>query len=112
MAQFFYSQSKMGLYRECPLKYKFRYILKIPEKPKYFFTFGTILHSVMEYLYSAPQFPPLDDTLKFFEQKWIAQTWQEKGYQSAEKEQEGFLEGQEIIKKYYQKHFAEGLHPL
>ena len=112
MAQFFYSQSKMGLYRECPLKYKFRYILKIPEKPKYFFTFGTILHSVMEYLYSVPQFPPLDEALKFFKQKWSAQTWQEKGYGSAEKEQEGFLEGQEIIKKYYEKHVAENLHPL
>ena len=112
MAQFFYSQSKMGLYRECPLKYKFRYILKIPEKPKYFFSFGTILHSVMEYLYSAPQFPPIEEALKFFKQKWSAQTWQEKGYASAEKEQEGFLEGQEIIKKYYQKHFADNLHPL
>ena len=112
MAQFFYSQSKMGLYRECPLKYKFRYILKIPEKPKYFFTFGTILHSVMEYLYSTPQFPSLDEALKFFKQKWSAQTWQEKGYGSAEKEQEGFLEGQEIIKKYYAKHVADNLHPL
>ncbi len=112
MAQFFYSQSKMGLYRECPLKYKFRYILKIPEKPKYFFSFGTILHSVMEYLYSAPQFPPIEDALKFFKQKWTEQTWQEKGYASAEKEQEGFLEGQEIIKKYYAKHVAENLHPL
>ena len=112
MAQFFYSQSKMGLYRECPLKYKFRYILKIPEKPKYFFTFGTILHSVMEYLYSTPQLPPLDEAFKFFKQKWTAQTWEEKGYASAEKEQEGFLEGQEIIKKYYAKHVAENLHPL
>ena len=112
MAQFFYSQSKMGLYRECPLKYKFRYILKIPEEPKYFFTFGTILHSVMEFLYSAPQFPPLEETLKFFKQKWSAQTWQEKGYANAEKEQAGFLEGQEIIKKYYQKHVADNLHPL
>ena len=112
MSQFFYSQSKMGLYRECPLKYKFRYILKIPEKPKYFFTFGTILHSVMEYLYSTPQFPPHEDALKFFKQKWSAQTWQEKGYGSLEKEQEGFLEGQEIIKKYYVKHLAENLHPL
>ena len=112
MAQFFYSQSKMGLYRECPLKYKFRYVLKIPEKPKYFFAFGTILHSVMEYLYSAPQFPPLDDTLEFFNKKWAELSWQEKGYASAEKEQEGFLEGQEIIKKYYQKHFADNLHPL
>ncbi|MCR5505161.1 MAG: PD-(D/E)XK nuclease family protein [Elusimicrobiaceae bacterium] len=112
MAQFFYSQSKMGLYRECPLKYKFRYILKIPEKPKYFFSFGTILHSVMEYLYSAPQFPPIDEALQFYKQKWSEQTWQEKGYASAVKEQEGFLEGQEIIKKYYQKHFADNLHPL
>lgn len=112
MAQFFYSQSKMGLYRECPLKYKFRYVLKIPEKPKYFFAFGTILHSVMEYLYSAPQFPPLDDILEFFNKKWAELSWQEKGYASAEKEQEGFLEGQEIIKKYYQKHFADNLHPL
>ena len=70
------------------------------------------MHSVMEYLYSAPQFPPLDDILEFFNKKWAELSWQEKGYASAEKEQEGFLEGQEIIKKYYQKHFADNLHPL
>ncbi|MBR1980020.1 MAG: PD-(D/E)XK nuclease family protein [Elusimicrobiaceae bacterium] len=56
-----FSYSKMGMYKECPQKYKFRYVLKLPEKPKYYFAFGAALHKAREYLYSSltPPFPPL-----------------------------------------------------
>ena len=43
-----FSYSKMGMYKECPQKYKFRYVLKLPEKPKYYFAFGSALHKTME----------------------------------------------------------------
>ena len=36
-----FSYSKLSLYEECPLKYKFKYIDKIKEEPKTFFAFGT-----------------------------------------------------------------------
>lgn len=109
-----FSYSKMTLYKECPQKYKFRYILKIPEKPKYYFAFGTALHKVMEYLYSAlkPPFPPLEKVLAFFKADWESSTYEEKGYPSKLKEQEGYLEGVKIIEAYYKKHLQDELSPL
>ena len=109
-----FSYSKMTLYKECPQKYKFRYILKIPEKPKYYFAFGTALHKVMEYLYSSlkPPFPPLETVLAFFKTDWESSTYEEKGYPSKLKEQEGYLEGVKIIEAYYKKHLKDELSPL
>ena len=62
-----FSYSKMGMYKECPQKYKFRYVHLLPEKPKYYFAFGTALHAVMEFIFnpSRPNFPTLDETLRF-----------------------------------------------
>ncbi len=109
-----FSYSKMTLYKECPQKYKFRYILKIPEKPKYYFAFGTALHKVMEYLYSSlkPPFPPLETVLAFFKTDWESSTYEEKGYPSKLKEQEGYWEGVKIIEAYYKKHLKDELSPL
>jgi putative RecB family exonuclease len=109
-----FSYSKLGLYRECPQKYKFRYILKIPEKPKYYFAFGTALHKVMEFMYAVgtPPFPPVETTFKFFKSDWDCTSWDDKGYASAAKEREGFLEGVRIIKAYYEKHGADNFAPV
>ncbi len=113
-AKLSFSYSKMTLYKECPQKYKFRYILKIPEKPKYYFAFGSALHKVMEYLYSSlkPPFPPLEKVLAFFKADWESSTYEEKGYPSKLKEQEGYLEGVKIIEAYYKKHLKDELSPL
>jgi len=109
-----FSYSKLGLYKECPQKYKFRYILKIPEKPRHYFAFGSALHKVMEFLYSSgkPPFPSLETTLKFFKTDWDATSYDQKGYADAAKEKEGFAEGVRIIKAYYEKHQKDDFAPL
>ncbi len=66
------SHSSISLFNECPQKYKFKYIDKIPEKPKYFFSFGQSVHLALEYFYgpvltpAAPKAPSLEDLLKHF----------------------------------------------
>lgn len=114
MANLSFSYSKMSTYKECPQKYKFRYILKIPEKPKYYFAFGTALHKVMEFMYAnlKPPFPPLEETLKFFRIDWQKTSFADKGYASAEKEFEGYEEGVRIIEAYYKKHEKDIFNPL
>lgn len=109
-----FSYSKMGMYKECPQKYKFRYVLKLPEKPKYYFAFGSALHKAMEYLYSSlkPPFPPLENVLAFFKNDWESTSYSDKGYASKLKESEGYLEGVRIIKAYYAKHAADTLSPI
>lgn len=114
MANLSFSYSKMSTYKECPQKYKFRYILKIPEKPKYYFAFGTALHKVMEFMYAKlkPPFPPLEETLKFFREDWQKTSFAEKGYASVQKELEGYEEGIKIIEAYYKKHQKDAFTPL
>ena len=114
MANLGFSYSKMSTYKECPQKYKFRYILKIPEKPKYYFAFGTALHKVMEFMYAnlKPPFPPLEETLKFFRLDWQKTSFADKGYASAQKELEGYEEGVRIIEAYYKKHEKDIFNPL
>ena len=114
MANLSFSYSKMSTYKECPQKYKFRYILKIPEKPKYFFAFGTALHKVMEFMYAnlKPPFPPLEETLKFFREDWQKTSFADKGYASVQKELEGYQEGIKIIEAYYKKHEKDNFNPL
>ena len=109
-----FSYSKMSTYKECPLKYKFRYIDKLYEPPKHFFAFGTALHKAMEYLYSSvnPPFPTLQAVLDFFKKDWESTTWQEKGYESVDKELAGYDEAVNIITAYYQKFCQKFVAPV
>lgn len=104
----------MGMYRECPQKYKFRYVHKLQEKPKYYFAFGQSMHKAMEYVYGVdkPPFPTAKQTLEFFERDWNATTYQEKGYASMAKELEGYAEGRRIITEFYKKYESSFFVPL
>ena len=109
-----FSYSKMGMYKECPQKYKFRYVHMIPELPKYYFAFGSALHSVMEFIYdpARPAFPTLAEALSYFNAQWSQTTWQQKGYPSEDKELAAYAEGRREIEAYYQKHAATFARPL
>lgn len=109
-----FSYSKMGMYQECPQKYKFRYVHMIPEQPKYYFAFGTALHSVMEFIYNPEKesFPTLQEALSYFDTVWNKTTYEQKGYASMDKELEGYAEGRRIITSYYQTFAGKFIHPL
>ena len=109
-----FSYSKMGMYKECPQKYKFRYVHMLPEQPKYYFAFGSALHSVMEFIYNpqTEKFPTLPQALTYFERVWDQTNFQQKGYASVEKELAGFAEGRRIIESYYVQNEATFVHPL
>ncbi len=109
-----FSYSKMGMYKECPQKYKFRYVHQIPELPKYYFAFGSAIHSVMEFIYNPQRafFPTLTQALAHFDQVWNKTTYEQKGYASIEKELAGYAEGRNQIEAYYAKHAATFTHPL
>ena len=42
------SHSSITLYNECPQKYKFRYLDRIPETPRHYFSFGHSVHLALE----------------------------------------------------------------
>lgn len=102
-----FSYSKFSLYRECPRKYQFRYIERIPEKPKTYFAFGHSVHNALEFLYNvkAPPFPTLAEVMRVFEDEWKSKTPEQKGYTSLARAEQDFGEGVRQVKEYYNKHF-------
>ncbi|MFT4249998.1 MAG: RecB family exonuclease [Candidatus Woesearchaeota archaeon] len=54
MAQRMQSPSSINMYRQCPRKYYYRYIKKLPTKPSIHLVRGTVAHSALEYFFSEP----------------------------------------------------------
>ncbi|MBI3552808.1 MAG: PD-(D/E)XK nuclease family protein [Elusimicrobia bacterium] len=98
------SHSSISMYSECPQKYKFRYVDKIPEKPKHFFSFGQSVHSALEYFYGVKTLPPpsLKELLAHFKEHWVRG-----GYRDEAQEAEYFQDGKHILTKFYDKHIQD-----
>lgn len=103
------SHSQISLYLECPLRYKFRCIDRLKEKPKYQLAFGSSVHNALEFFFGSrmPHPPTIEDVLICYEKKWISQ-----GYNTLEQEKEYFAYGKEIIKEFYDKHTKPYKMPL
>ena len=101
------SYSAMSMYLECSQKYKFKYVDRIPEAPKYFFSFGQSVHEALEYFYGVPLPPPpsLEEVLAYYRKHW-----KKEGYRSPEQEAQYFTEGERILRGFYAKH-APGFKP-
>src|SRR3989338_10182874 len=98
------SHSSLTMYGECPQKYKFKYIEKIPEKSKPFFSFGNSVHRALEYFYNVKNPPPpsLERLLDYYKEHWLSP-----GYRDQAQEAEYFEDGKEILTKFYRKHIAD-----
>ncbi|OGR68768.1 MAG: hypothetical protein A2081_05110 [Elusimicrobia bacterium GWC2_61_19] len=103
-----FSYSKMSLYEECPLKYKFKYIDKIKEEPKFYFAFGNSIHTALEFLYSvkAPPFPSLEELLEAFRQDWNLKSYLEKGYRTPQRAEDDYQKGLVMLRAYYEHNRA------
>lgn len=97
------SHSSISLYQTCPQKWKFRYIDKVPEKPKSFFSFGKSVHASLEFLFEKKtEIPGLTEVLSHYKSNWLSE-----GYETPEQERWYFLEGERILKGFYAKHQSE-----
>ena len=54
MAQRMQSPSSINTYRQCPRKYYYRYIKRLPTKPSIHLVRGTVAHSALEYFFEEP----------------------------------------------------------
>jgi RecB family exonuclease len=103
-----FSYSKMSLYEKCPLKYKFKYIDKIKEEPKFFFAFGSAIHAALEFLYSvkAPPFPTVEELCEEFRREWGLKSYLEKGYRTQQKSDDDCQKGLLMLRAYYEHNRA------
>jgi putative RecB family exonuclease len=131
------SYSSYRTYLECPLRWKFLYIDRIPETPRGYFTFGRVVHSVLEELLRPLVIPSarrigeaasqrtldewhptsvprtdgglvsLEDLLAAYDRAWTGE-----GYTSPEEESRYRALGKDLLGRYYAQLSAERPHPV
>lgn len=123
------SYSSYRTYAECPLRWKYLYIDKLPEAPRGYFTFGRVVHSVLEELVRPLVVPsarrvgeaetqrtldewhgppaaaaPPDGGLAMSLEEMVAlydRSWLGDGYTSPEEEARYRTLGRELLVRYY-----------
>jgi len=95
------SHSSISLYKTCPQKWKFRYIDRVPERPRSFFSFGKSVHGGLEFLFSrlGAAWPTIEEVLAHYKENWLRE-----GFESAAQEKWFFQEGSRILRGFYAKH--------
>lgn len=131
------SYSSFRTYLECPLRWKYLYIDRIPETPRGYFTFGRVIHSVLESLVRPLVVPTarragesesqrtLDDwqppgrgggSLPWMSREEVLalyeRSWSGEGYTSPEEEARYKALGRELIGKYYDRLLRERPRPV
>src|SRR5687767_11662348 len=92
------SHSSISMFQECPQKYKFKYIDKIPEKPRHFFSFGQSVHLALEFFYggTSPTPPTLEELLARYKEQWVSG-----GYKDPGQEAQYFEDGRKILTAFH-----------
>ncbi len=103
------SHSSISMYRTCPQRWKFRYIDKVPEKPRSQFSFGKSVHTALEFLFEkvGQPWPSLEEVLAHYQLKWLRD-----GYESPVQEKWFFQEGDRIVRGFYAKHQKDAKNAL
>ena len=103
------SYTQISLYQSCPLCYKLQYIDGLKPKDKWYFSFGTTMHTCAEHFFKVrvPPPPSLEELLQFYEQNWLSA-----GYESAEEEASYRAYGREILAKFWEIHTADFRMPI
>jgi putative RecB family exonuclease len=131
------SYSSYRAYVECPLRWKYLYVDRLPELPRSYFTFGRVVHSVLEELVRPYVVPgtrrtasgeaqrTLDDwhsgatatavrpaltreeLLALYDRSWLGE-----GYGSPEEEARYRALGRDLLLRYYQRMLNDPPRPV
>ncbi len=101
------SYSQLETFSQCPLKYKYRYVLRLPTPPSHTLSFGQTIHRTLRDFHRSEVLrinatggrSDISRLLELYEHHWLAE-----GYESKEHQQKRFEEGKEILKEYFEKH--------
>lgn len=111
------SYSQLNTYEDCPKKYKYAYLFKVPSKPHASLSFGSSIHNTLRDFYSLHkdareglvgivEKPNEQKLIELYEQNWISQ-----GYDSKAHEEKRRISGKKILKDYYTNLYDENQKP-
>ncbi|MFT4244543.1 MAG: ATP-dependent helicase [Candidatus Woesearchaeota archaeon] len=98
-----YSVSQIKTYEQCPKKYYYSYICKIPQEPKHFFSFGTSVHQVFELLMPMFDKDIAKEEIMLYALHLLSMHWRSLGYQSVSQEKEYFQKGLQAVEDFVEK---------
>jgi DNA helicase-2/ATP-dependent DNA helicase PcrA len=98
----FVSYSQLETFKQCPLKYKYRYILGIPTLPSHALNFGTTMHRTLRDYHREDLFKDssIKRLLEIYEGHFKENS---EGYESLRHKQMRFSDGQKILENYYKE---------
>jgi DNA helicase-2/ATP-dependent DNA helicase PcrA len=83
-----FSASALKKYQDCPLCYKFQYVLQVPSLPKTFFSMGTAVHAVIEHLSNQQMdgVPPTKErALALLDSNWSSEAYTSKTHEAEDR---------------------------
>lgn len=114
------SYSQLNTFKECPLKYRFKYLLNLPSLPSSALNFGISMHNTLRDFYetlknrtradnitaSSLEYEQYLGTLRqSFEKNWI-----QYGYESREHEEKRRKSGWDALEKFFERDFIARAH--
>lgn len=95
------SYSALETYKQCPLKFKFQYIDKIPTPKSKEALFGTLIHKALKVLHEPGiAIPTEEELLQFFTNNWDPSIYKDEQQASI-----AFAQGVKMLKDYYAKNY-------
>lgn len=113
-----FSYSQMRVYEDCPRKYEYAHILKVPSKPSPALSFGITVHNALNDFYTLlkrsksglegiSEIPTKEELLSLYEKHWVSM-----GYESTKHEEQRRAEGRLVMEDFYEKVFTKDDNPL
>jgi len=103
------SHKQIDEYQSCPLKYRYSYILRVPQPRHHTMVYGAAIHEVVEFYLrrrAAGNYTSLDDLLAEYEKKWVNQ-----GFLSWEHQEARKKAGRDSLTHFWQQEEAHGIRP-
>ena len=103
------SHKQIEEYKSCPLKYRYSYVLRVPQPRHHALVYGATIHEVVEFYLrrrTAGNYTALDDVLVEYERKWVNQ-----GFLSWEHQEARKAAGRETLTRFWQQEEADGIRP-
>jgi len=111
------SYSQLNTYEDCPKKYKYSYLLRVPSKAHASLSFGSTIHNTLHDFYTLfkdskeglegiVEKPDEKKLLDLYETHWLSH-----GYDSKAHEMKRKKSGEEMLKEYYKNLYSEDQRP-
>lgn len=102
------SFTRVDTFERCPRRFRYQYVDGLPQAPAPQLSFGSSIHSVLEWLYDRkhPQLPPLEETLRT-----LYDMWESEGYAEVDRDEQllAYEHARDVIRRFHGRVTSEGL---